>query len=72
MVQGAMVLSMGVHVGTLFQLDVFTIQCISCLIFAVERSIGSTHLQLEHISTSNGHSFWVPKPTLALEIKLPT
>jgi hypothetical protein len=45
MVQGAMVLTKGVHVGTLFQLDACTIQCNSSSIFVVERSIGSTPSQ---------------------------
>jgi len=48
MVEGAMVLTKGVCVGTLFQLDVCTIECNSSLISAIERSIRSTPSQLEH------------------------
>jgi hypothetical protein len=42
MVQGDMVLTKGVCVGTLFYLDACTIECNSSSIFAMERSIGST------------------------------
>jgi hypothetical protein len=40
-----MVLTKGVHVGTLFHLDACTIECNSSSISVVERSIGSTPSQ---------------------------
>ena len=58
-----MVLGKGVRMGTLYKLDACTIQCNSTFVKSKKRVT---------FSTSNGHSFWVPKGANTLEMKLPT
>lgn len=75
MMRGAMVLTKGVWIGTLFQLDACTVQCNSYSV--MERSLESLSSPSKIIvkrivaSTSNGCAFWVPKGAHSMEMKLP-
>ena len=70
MVRGAMVIARGRRLGTLYQLDAYTVECNSTFDKIVKKT---AQLEKEKISLStDGHGFCVPKGALSTESKLPT
>ena len=63
MVPGAMVLTRGVHVGTLSKL-LDAIRCNSSSIFVPKRCVESTPLESKHVTTFD---VWMPRKELSLQ-----
>lgn len=74
--RGFMVLSKGVQIATLYNLDACMVECNSAFVESKKRALDSSSSPANQVlkrivaSTSDGHAFWVPKGVNSLDMKL--